>query len=181
MIIKPIGYIKNTKDKEALKYSNNNIKFDIKIAANQESDLILSEIILNEDCVEALDGIEEFSHLIIVFWTHNTSNTARKIRKVHPGGLKNMPLKGIFATRSPIRPNPICLTTVRLIERKENILFVDGIDAINNTPVLDIKPHLPYYDVPLNVKTAEWLNDLMGEYDKLNEDLNKDFYKSRYI
>ncbi len=178
MNIVPIGIVKNTKNKEALKYANQNIKFDIKRAANQESDLILSEIIVYEDFVEALDGIEEFSHLIIVFWIHKNSDKPREIRKVHPGGLKNMSLKGIFATRSPARPNPIGITTVRLIERRENVLVVDGIDAINDTPVIDIKPHLPYYDSPPNVKIADWVNELMEEYAVLNNNLKKDFYKS---
>ncbi|MHA1689854.1 MAG: tRNA (N6-threonylcarbamoyladenosine(37)-N6)-methyltransferase TrmO [Promethearchaeota archaeon] len=174
-IIKPIGYVKNTKDKETLRYSNKSIEFDMKTAASQKSDLIISEIIINEEHAETLDGIEEFSHLIIIFWAHKTPEKARQIKKVHPGGLKKMPLKGIFSTRSPIRPNPICITTVRLLERKDNILIVDRMDAINNTPVLDIKPHLRYYDVPHNVKIASWVNELMNEYAKLYDRLKRNF------
>ncbi|MEJ2295988.1 MAG: TrmO family methyltransferase, partial [Candidatus Lokiarchaeota archaeon] len=75
--------------------------------------------------------------------------------------LKEMPLKGIFATRSPVRPNPICKTTVKLIERRGATLVVEGLDAIDNTPVVDIKPHIPFYDSPLNVKLADWMYHLM--------------------
>jgi tRNA-Thr(GGU) m(6)t(6)A37 methyltransferase TsaA len=60
------------------------------------------------------------------------------------GSDHNMPATGIFATRAPIRPNPIGLTLVRLVKRKENVLHVAGLDALDGTPVLDIKPY-PYW------------------------------------
>lgn len=163
-IVKPIGIVKSKVEKEVLKYNNKDINLDIDTATNQGSDLITSQIVINNEYIECLDGIEDFSHIIVLFWTHTVPDKARQIRKVHPAGLKEMPLKGIFATRSPVRPNPICKTTVRLIERKENILIVDGLDAINNTPVVDIKPHLPLYDSPLNIKLADWMYILMEKF-----------------
>ena len=166
-IIRPIGIVKSKADKEVLKYSNKDIKLDFDVALNQGTDLKKSEIIINKEYLDCLDGIEDFSHIVILFWTHKVPNNARQIKKVHPAGLKQMPIKGIFATRSPVRPNPICKTTVKLIERKGTTLVVEGLDAIDNTPVIDIKPHLPFYDSPLNVKLADWMYQLMQRLKEL--------------
>jgi tRNA-Thr(GGU) m(6)t(6)A37 methyltransferase TsaA len=67
---------------------------------------------------------------------------------------------GVFATRSPARPNPIGLTTVRVLERSRNTLKVTGLDAIDGTPVLDIKPYIPGYDSPTRAKTPSWMKKL---------------------
>ncbi|MFX1256564.1 MAG: tRNA (N6-threonylcarbamoyladenosine(37)-N6)-methyltransferase TrmO [Promethearchaeota archaeon] len=169
-IIKPIGVVKSKADKEVLKYSNKDLKLDLDEVINQGSDLTTSKIIINKEYLDCLDGIEDFSHIVVLFWTHNIPNNARQIKKVHPAGLKRMPIKGIFATRSPVRPNPICKTTVKLIERNGSTLIVERLDAINNTPVIDIKPHIPFYDSPLNVKLADWMYNLM---EKLKEMADK--------
>ena len=178
--ISPIGIVKSKIDREVLKYSDEDIKLDIDAALNQGSDLIKSMIIINEDYIDCLDGIEDFSHLIILFWTHKVPDKARQIKKVHPAGIKKIPMKGIFATRSPVRPNPICKTTVKLIEKKGNTLIVEGLDAIDNTPVLDIKPHLPFYDSPTNIKLADWMYDLMEELKKLTEMSDNDKNSNPY-
>lgn len=157
LAIKPIGIVKNKRDAEMLKYANNDIEIDHDRLHAQGHNLGRSEIIIYEEWEECLDGIEDFSHLMIIYWTHKTPEDGRTIKRVHPAGLKEMPLKGIFATRSPVRPNPIALIAAKLIERKNNILVVEGLDAINNSPVLDIKPHLPSYDSPLDVKIADWM------------------------
>ncbi len=170
-IIRPIGIVKSTADKEVLKYSNKDIKLDFDVASRQGTDLKKSEIIINKEYVECLDGIEDFSHIVVLFWTHKVPNNARQIKRVHPAGLKEIPIKGIFATRSPVRPNPICKTTVKLIKRKGAILFVDGLDAIDNTPVVDIKPHIPFYDSPLNVKLADWMYQVMQKLKELTSTL----------
>jgi tRNA-Thr(GGU) m(6)t(6)A37 methyltransferase TsaA len=168
-IIRPIGIVKSKADKEVLKYSNNDIELDFDVALNQGSDLKKSVIIINKEYSDCLDGIEDFSHIIVLFWTHKVSDNARQIKKVHPAGLKQMPIKGIFATRSPVRPNPLCKTTVKLIERKGTTLIVEGLDAIDNTPVVDIKPHVPFYDSPLNVRLADWMYILMQKLKELTK------------
>jgi tRNA-Thr(GGU) m(6)t(6)A37 methyltransferase TsaA len=167
--ISPIGIVKSKAEKEVLKYSEEDIKLDLDVAIKQGSDLIRSMIVINDEYIDCLDGIEDFSHLIIFFWTHKVPEKARQIKKVHPAGIKKIPMKGIFATRSPVRPNPICKTTVKLIEKKGNTLLVEGLDAIDDTPVIDIKPHLPFYDSPTNIKLANWMYDLMEELKKLTE------------
>jgi tRNA-Thr(GGU) m(6)t(6)A37 methyltransferase TsaA len=118
---------------------------------------ITSEIIVNEDLKEALCGIDEFSHIIVIYWMHRTSPAERSVMKVHPKRNQNLPLVGVFATRSPARPNPIGIATVKLLECRENVLKVIGLDAIDGTPVLDIKPHIPGADSPTAAKTPGWL------------------------
>ena len=71
---------------------------------------------------------------------------------------------GIFATRSPARPNPICLTTVRLVKRKANVLKVEGLDALDGSPLLDIKPYTPSYEAADEVKLADWMMQLHKEF-----------------
>jgi tRNA-Thr(GGU) m(6)t(6)A37 methyltransferase TsaA len=123
----------------------------------EDGQTITSEIIVNEDFNEALSGIEEFSHIIVIYWMHKTSSSERSVTKVHPKRNPNLPLVGVFATRSPARPNPIGIATVKLLEHRDNILKVIGLDAIDGTPVLDIKPHIPGSDSPAAAKTPDWL------------------------
>jgi tRNA-Thr(GGU) m(6)t(6)A37 methyltransferase TsaA len=170
-IVRPIGIVKNKADKEVLKYANKDIKLDFDAALSQGTDLKKSEIIINEEYEDCLDGIEDFSHIVVLFWTNKVPDRARQLKKVHPAGLKEIPMKGIFATRSPVRPNPICKTTVKLIERRGATLLVEGLDAIDNTPVVDIKPHLPFYDSPLNVKLADWMYHLMQKLKELTSSM----------
>jgi len=106
---------------------------------------------------EALDGIEDFSHIVIVFYLHKVNENRRSLLKVHPGGREELPLVGVFATRSPVRPNPIGITEVKLLERRGNILKVLGLDAYDGTPVLDIKPYLRRGDLVEEVTTPDWL------------------------
>ena len=84
--------------------------------------------------VPGLYRIEEHKHLIVLYWLHLG---VRETLQVHPRGQGE--LTGVFATRSPDRPNPIGLSLVRLVERQEHILTVMGLDAIDGTPVIDIK------------------------------------------
>jgi len=100
----------------------------------------ISKIILFDEFKEGLEGLKDFSHVFIIFWMHRISEQQRKILKVHPRGLVKLPLVGVFATRSPFRPNPIGLTLVRLLKVEGNILTVKGLDAFDMTPVLDVKP-----------------------------------------
>ena len=99
-----------------------------------------SKVVLAEEFAEGLDGIEGFSHIYVIFWLHKVKNRERRVLKVHPRGRRDLPSVGVFATRSPMRPNPIGLTLVELVERKGNVLVVRGLDAFDGTPVLDIKP-----------------------------------------
>ena len=92
----------------------------------------------------SLQGLEEFSHLWIIFLFHKNTNH-RFHAKVHPPRLLGES-KGVFATRSPHRPNPIGLSLVKLEKIENGIIFIKEIDLIDGTPVLDIKPYLPYVE-----------------------------------
>lgn len=103
---------------------------------------IVSKIVIRKEFAEGLDGIEDWSHLYIIFWMHRVSEEKKTL--ICPGSEPRMPPVGIFATRAPIRPNPIGLTLVELVRREANVLLVKGLDALDGTPVLDIKPY-PYW------------------------------------
>lgn len=80
-----------------------------------------------------------------------------------PRGLADMPLVGIFAQRAKDRPNPIGITAVRVVSVADGVLTVEGLDAIDGTPVLDIKPYYPAYD-RRNASVPEWVDRLMRDY-----------------
>jgi len=89
----------------------------------------------------ALLGVDELSSLWVLYWfDRNDSPEKRAVLQVHPRGNPDNPLRGVFATRSPLRPNLIALSQVKLIAVRGNIVEIDGIDAFADTPVLDLKP-----------------------------------------
>jgi tRNA-Thr(GGU) m(6)t(6)A37 methyltransferase TsaA len=133
------------------------VRSPIREPKREDCQSVTSEIVVDEDLKEALSGIDEFSHIIVIYWMHLIPNSKRSILKVHPKRNQNLPLTGVFATRSPARPNPMGISTVKLLERKDNILKVMGLDAVDGTPVLDIKPHIPGSDSPAETKTPGWL------------------------
>ena len=116
---------------------------------------VISRIVFREDLTEALEGVEEFSHLFVLFWLNRIPEEGRKRMKVHPRGRADMPLLGIFATRTPHRPNPIGLTRVKLLKIEGNVATVQGLDAYDGTPVLDIKP-FDSWDITEDFKVPEW-------------------------
>ena len=114
-----------------------------------------SEIVIDESLTEALEGIEDFSHIIVLFWMHRLREKEPSLKQ-RPMGQLDRPLRGLFALRTPNRPNPIGKTTVRLLERRDNILRVEGLDALDGSPVIDIKPYLPAYD-SASATVPDWI------------------------
>jgi len=96
-------------------------------------------ITINKNVAEGLDGINVGKEIIVLTWFHQSK---RDILKLHPRWDRNNPLTGVFATRSPDRPNPIGLHEVKVLEIKDNKIKVAKLEAINGTPVIDIKPVL---------------------------------------
>lgn len=92
---------------------------------------------------EGLEGIEEYNYLLVFYWMHK-SNRGR-LKAMPPGSTKE---KGVFATRSPSRPNPIGFCLVKLLERRGRRLKVKWIDALNGSPLIDIKPYVAEVDSP---------------------------------
>ena len=97
------------------------------------------ELILNENYRPALLGLQPGQKLVILYWLHHAE---RDRLQVHPRGDRSRPLKGVFATRSPHRPNPIALQVVELLKVDGMKLTVRGLDALDDTPLLDIKSNL---------------------------------------
>jgi tRNA-Thr(GGU) m(6)t(6)A37 methyltransferase TsaA len=118
---------------------------------------IVSEVVIAPHLVKALDGIDGFSHIVIIFYLDKVDEDRRSRLKVHPERKEELPLVGVFATRSPVRPNPIGITVVKLLERQENVLKVLGLDAYDGTPVLDVKPYLRRGDLIEEATTPAWL------------------------
>ena len=99
----------------------------------------IMRIIIYPEYADGLDGIEELDHVHVLYWMHRLSEKDRKALKVHPRGDMDRPLTGVFSLRSPVRPNPIGLTRVRLLKREGNQLLVEGLDALDGSPVVDVK------------------------------------------
>ena len=116
-----------------------------------------SDIIVKKELTGALDGLEGYSHVLVLFYLHRVSDEERARTHCHPRGDPRYPLQGVLATRTQHRPNPVGASVVRLLRRRRNVLRVRGLDAINGTPVLDIKPYIPHYDAPSEVRVPEWI------------------------
>ncbi|MCI1774924.1 SAM-dependent methyltransferase [Paenibacillus lautus] len=126
---------------------------------------IISIIRLNEDLSEeSIKGIEEFSHLEILFYFHKVSDDKIQYEARHPRNNKEWPEVGIFAQRGKNRPNRLGSTIVELVERKQNELIVKGLDAIQETPIIDIKPVMKEFLPKSEVKQPKWSNSLMERY-----------------
>ena len=145
IVLKPIGVVRTTAVGDEVKDKTRT-----------------SQVIIRKELTTALEGIDGFSHLFVLFWLHKTSDERRKLLKVHPRRRKDLPLLGIFATRTMTRPNPVGLTLVELVKVEDNILTVRGLDAFNGTPVLDIKP-FDSWDTAETAKVPEWWTKLKKE------------------
>ncbi|UCB52831.1 MAG: tRNA (N6-threonylcarbamoyladenosine(37)-N6)-methyltransferase TrmO [Candidatus Zixiibacteriota bacterium] len=118
---------------------------------------LISEIHLLPDLEEGLDGIKDYSHLVVLYWLDKVDKVKLKMHPQHKNGV---PKVGIFACRCPSRPNPIAATSCQLIETKGSTLKVKGLDAIDGSLVIDIKPYWPQYDQVPAAKYPEWVDKL---------------------
>jgi tRNA-Thr(GGU) m(6)t(6)A37 methyltransferase TsaA len=142
VVMKPIGVVHNS----------------VKERRMEGWESLESTIVVEEKWASALDGLEAFSHIFVIYWMHLVSNDLRETTThVHPRGDTRIPLQGVLATRSPVRPNPIGLRVVSLLERRGNVLRVRGLDAVDGTPVLDLKPYLFHYDGVPESTVAHWV------------------------
>mgnify|MGYP001112857636 FL=1 len=115
---------------------------------------IVAEIAVREDLEDTLTGIEEWSHLFILFWMNQFTWTPDQLT-VHPRHREDLPEVGVFSARGRERPNPIGLAVVELLKRDKNVLTVKALDAYDGTPVLDIKPY-DAYDAITGLRAPEW-------------------------
>ena len=151
----PIGFVKT--------------KFAGEERRNQPVEELEAEIKILDEYADGLEGIDGFSHLLILFYMHNITGENRKRLKIKPRivvkygvNLEEIPLVGVFCLDSPNRPNPIGLSAVRLLYRKGKTLHVKGIDALNETPVLDIKPYSPARKIE-KFELPEWYKNIIAQ------------------
>jgi tRNA-Thr(GGU) m(6)t(6)A37 methyltransferase TsaA len=141
--MRPIGFVSRTSQHE-----------------NDRDRSLVAKVVLDEALAPALDGIEGWSHIYVIFWLDRVGRKEEPVLHHADSGL------GVFAARSPIHPNAIGLTLVELVKREENVLWVRGLDAYDETPVLDIKPY-PDWEQELLVVTEfrvpEWLTRIIEQ------------------
>lgn len=130
-------------------------------------------IVLDAGLAGGLEGLEGFSHVLVITYLHRAGFDAKRHLRRRPRGLQTLPLLGVFAQRGKDRPNPLGITCVPLLSVGADRIRVKGLDAINGTPVLDIKPFFPQFDVPGGraekgragaIRVPDWVGTLMEGY-----------------
>jgi tRNA-Thr(GGU) m(6)t(6)A37 methyltransferase TsaA len=142
MPLQPIGFVRSP----------------VKQTSRPEHDwtCIVSEIEVKPEFSTGLPGLERYSHIIVIYWAHQATDKSKMALRVRYKGDPSLPEVGVFASRSLFRPNPLGMKVTRLLERKDNILRLEGLDALDGTPVLDIKPFIPSNDVPGDARVPDW-------------------------
>ncbi len=145
--VRPIGFIKNKRvDKSDKNWGS--IESRIELASEFDNN--------------SFEGIESFSHLEILYYFHKSEKEFKGCN--HPRGDQKYPKVGIFAQRKKDRPNHIGATIVNLIEKEGKTLVVSNLDALDGTPVLDIKPIFREYLPKGEIQQPEWAKELMENY-----------------
>ena len=148
-IIKPIAYVRNSRTE----------------MEDDQWGSIVSEIELIDDLNgSSLEGIDDFSHLEIIFYFDKVADDKIQYEARHPRNNKEFPKVGIFAQRGKNKPNKLGLTTVELLEHHHKKLIVKHLDAIDGTPIIDIKPVMKEFLPHREVKQPEWSKKLMEDY-----------------
>ncbi len=102
-----------------------------------------AELIIDKELADGLDGISPGDKLFVLCWYHMAD---RNTLKVHPQGDRSVPERGVFASRSPDRPNPVGMCLVDVLAIEGPVLKVRGLDALDGTPIVDLKPHVASLD-----------------------------------
>jgi tRNA-Thr(GGU) m(6)t(6)A37 methyltransferase TsaA len=160
LILSPIGYVKS--------------RFTANTAA-EEMRPQLSQLVIKPDLAPGLMGLEPGSDIIVLFYLHRVQpdEIALQLRPRHN---PENPLRGVFATRSQFRPNQIGVTVARLEQIEGNIITVSGLDAQDESPVLDIKPHTPWFDAETNrqhfeVRQVDSLDEARAAIDTIDTEI----------
>lgn len=167
MVLRAVGIVKNRVKEPILRAGEKDIEMqgemdDVKKKINAVYNA-MSEIIIEKSCINLLDGIDDYSHLVVLYWAHKVPESSRLLTNVHPMGKKENPLMGVFSTCSPARPNPLLMTVVRLHKKDKNVLHVSGLDAIDGSPVLDIKPYVMEFYPREDIRIPEWMRRIQDE------------------
>jgi len=149
IFLSPIGTVKNSRQ----------------VVEDDRWGEIFSVIVLNPTFTEeSLLGLEEFSHAEIIFYFHLVDYAKIETGARHPRNNKDWPKAGIFSQRGKNRPNRLGVSIVKIIKRQGSRLFVQGLDAIDGSPVLDIKPVMREFLPREKVDQPQWTTELMKDY-----------------
>lgn len=142
--LRPIGVVRN----------------EIKEPMPSGWDEVRSRLVLRPELAEALLGLDGYSHVLVLFWPHQIPEEVRGSKpRLHPLDDEANPLQGVLATRAQIRHNPILASAVPLQKVQGNVLHVRGLDAVDGSPVLDVKPYIPYHDSIPEAKVPRWVEE----------------------
>lgn len=145
--VTPIGFVQN----------------DVHVRKHHAWGENVSTIVLKEEYAGGLAGLDDFSHAIVLFHLDKAKYDRERHLQRHPQNRDDMPLVGIFAQRGKDRPNQMGITSVEVVSVSDDALVVRGLDAIDGTPIIDIKPYYPMYD-SRNATVPEWVERLMERY-----------------
>ena len=118
---------------------------------------VRGELVIKPEFIEGLSDLDGFSHIFLIYHFHKVQSYELTVVPF----MDEVP-RGVFATRSPKRPNPIGISIVRLISVESNILTVENVDLLDGTPILDIKPYVPVFDHH-EAERVGWLTGCSGE------------------
>lgn len=154
IIFKPIGIIRSSfkKPEDTLFCCEKGLK------ANT-----ISQIIIQSQYKKGLKGLDKFSHIFVLYHLDKIKKS-ELLTYPGPTTIDKLPIVGIFASRSQYRPNPIALRLVQIVKVKNNKILVNGLDALDGSPVIDLKPYVKGFDRPEIFRQAGW-------YDWLNKNL----------
>ncbi len=125
---------------------------------------VKSKLVIEAEFVKGIKGLEQFSHAVVITFLNKAEFNLSKQIVRRPRDLDTMPEVGIFSQRAKDRPNPIGVTSVNILTVGDGFIDVIGLDAINGTPILDIKPYFPQYDCIKDATVPGWVNKLMHNY-----------------
>jgi tRNA-Thr(GGU) m(6)t(6)A37 methyltransferase TsaA len=140
------------------------VRSPVREAVDSDWGAVESQIVLEPAWRPGLRGLEAFSHVLVVTFLHQASFQPQRHLVRRPRGLASMPELGIFAQRAKDRPNPLGISVVELLRVEPEGLAVRGLDAIDGTPVLDLKPYFPQFDAARGARVPDWVGELMRGY-----------------
>jgi len=170
IVITPVGVIRSPQKELAWEAGPPDDAWQARAKRERAVKQMVARIEIEPALDGILDGTEEYSHLLVLWWPDRGEPRSSEGVKVRPMGRQDLPEVGVFATRSPVRPNPILTTVVEVVARHGTTLEVTGLDAIDGTPVIDIKPLTPS-DCPAGeIRVPEWLARVEREFAESDEE-----------
>lgn len=162
LCLKPIGFVRHGYSDEEIAAKHKRVEGYVEVLP---------------EYAEGLEGLKGFSHVILVAYLHKVDSRRLKVKPMWLVRMgvppEEVPELGVFATRSPVRPNPIAVTVVELVDIEEGRLRVKGLDLYDGTPILDIKPY-SLQDRVEEFRRPEWLEKLGAMREKLGKSLGQD-------